>query len=194
MLGNRLLSAPRTAAPLGLLLVAAVGSGWLMLDVDSQHALRPNSSVTGPDIVVEGLLSTTLGADGLPKRKVRASKMVHLPDSDTHELTDPFMEVLRPDQSPWFVSSERGLLSPDGDEMMLIGNVHIWRNAADGARQLDIRTSDMRVLPNEEYGETDQPVTITTPHSQSTSVGARAYLKTGRLEMLSQVRTVYARN
>ncbi len=75
--------------------------------------------------------------------------------------------------------------------MLLLGKVHIWKNALSGERQVDIRTEDLRVLPETEYGETDKQVIITTPSSQSRGVGMRAWLKQSRLELLSQVHTVY---
>ena len=37
----------------------------------------------------------------------------------------------------------------------------------------------MRVLPETDYGETDQPVVVTTRHSRSRGVGMRAWLDEG---------------
>ena len=56
---------------------------------------------------------------------------------------------------------------------------------------MDIRTEDMRVLPNTNYGETDKLVIINTPGSESRGVGMRAFLDQGRVELLSQVHTLY---
>ena len=92
---------------------------------------------------------------------------------------------------PWHVRSERGWVSAAGDVMLLLGKVHIWRNTADGELDLDIKTEDLRVLPDSDYGETDKPVLITTPTSESRGVGMRAFLDTSRYELLSQVQTVY---
>ena len=40
-----------------------------------------------------------------------------------------------------------------------------------------------------EYGETDRPVVITTPTTETRGVGMKAYLKESRLELLSKVHT-----
>ena len=50
------------------------------------------------------------------------------------------------------------------------------------------------MLPDTQYGETDKPVVIRTPSSETKSTGMRAYLEQRRLELLSGVNTVYERN
>ena len=75
--------------------------------------------------------------------------------------------------------------------MLLLGEVEIWREGESGQRELEILTQDLRVLPETQYGETDKPVVIRTPNSESKSVGMRAYLEKRRLELLSQVTTTY---
>ena len=80
-------------------------------------------------------------------------------------------------------------MSADGTVVWLLGKVDIWRNDASGARDLDIWTERLKVLPDTEYAETSEPVTIRTPGSISTGVGMRAYLDETRFQLLSQVRT-----
>ena len=38
--------------------------------------------------------------------------------------------------------------------MLLQGEVLIWRNDRDGAPRIEIKTRDLRVLPDANYGET----------------------------------------
>jgi lipopolysaccharide export system protein LptC len=97
--------------------------------------------------------------------------------------------MYRQEGEPWHVRSERGWVSPSGDVMLLLGKVHIWRNNASGLKELDIKTEDLRVLPEDEYGETDKPVLITTPTSETRGVGMKAHLAESRLELLSNVKT-----
>ena len=123
--------------------------------------------------------------------------MAHFPDTDTHEFQRPYMIMYRDQgQLPWHVRSERGWLSASGDVMLLLGQVHIWRNDANGLNELDIKTEDLRVLPERDYGETDKQVLITTPTSQTRGTGMRAHLAESRLELLKDVHTRYeaARN
>ena len=143
------------------------------------------------DYYVEKFTSTTMDENGFPHRRVSADFMAHFPDTDTHELSKPYMVMYREASEPWHVRSERGWISSNGDVLLLLGKVHIWRNDSTGKRQMDIRTEDMRVLPNTNYGETDKLVIITSPGSESRGVGMRAFLDQSRLELLSQVHTLY---
>ena len=117
--------------------------------------------------------------------------MAHFPDTETEEFSRPYLVMYRDGEQPWHVRSERGWVSTSGDVILLLGKVHIWRNTADGELDIDIKTEDLRVLRDTDYGETDQHVTIETPRSVFSSVGMRAYLDQGRLELLDRVKTVH---
>jgi lipopolysaccharide export system protein LptC len=184
----------RVLGPSSVLLLLAGISAWLLHDVDPSGLDSAPTSRHAADFFVENFTATTMDENGNPRRRVQAEHMAHFPDTNTHELKQPYLQVFNAASLPWHVTSQRGWLSAKGDVMLLLGEVHIWRNAPDGTRKMDIKTSDLRVLPESEYGETDKPVVITTPHSQSHSVGMRAFLDQGRLEMLSQVRTIYDRH
>jgi lipopolysaccharide export system protein LptC len=164
------------------LAAVALLSGWFLNSLNTEPPKRAEGSQRRPDYYVENFTATTLDESGFPTRRLDAAYMAHYPETDTHELADPYLVLFAELATPWHVRSERGWLSPDGDEMLLIGKVHIWRNDTSGDRQVDIRTENLRVLPGTEYGETDEQV-----------VGMRAWMGESRLELLSQVRTVYER-
>jgi lipopolysaccharide export system protein LptC len=175
------------------LAAVALLSGWFLNSLNTEPPKRAEGSQRRPDYYVENFTATTLDESGFPTRRLDAAYMAHYPETDTHELADPYLVLFAELATPWHVRSERGWLSPDGDEMLLIGKVHIWRNDTSGDRQVDIRTENLRVLPGTEYGETDEQVVITTPSGESRGVGMRAWMGESRLELLSQVRTVYER-
>jgi len=58
---------------------------------------------------------------------------------------------------------------------------------------LEIHTEALKVVPAEEYAETDQPVTIVTALGVTQAVGMQANLKQQQLELLAQVRGEYAK-
>ena len=84
-------------------------------------------------------------------------------------------------------------MSADDDVLMLLGEVDIWRNKPDGKREIHVETEDLRVLPDDEYAETELPVSISTPKSFTRGTGMRAYLGESRVQLLSKVRTVIDR-
>ncbi len=173
------------------LVTVALISGWFLDRLGQESEAPTRSANHEPDYYVENFTSTTMDENGFPRRRVTADYMAHFPDTDTHELANPLLVLYRESESPWYVRSERGWISSNQEVMLLLGKVHIWRNDSTGERELDIRTEDLRVLPNSDYGETDRLVIISTPTTESRGVGMRAFLDKSRLELLSQVHTVY---
>lgn len=179
-----------------LMLALAFGSFWLLRQLEPDFLEGAPTPRHVPDYYMENFETTTMGPDGKPQRSMTANYMAHFPDTDTHEFEQPYIVLYRVEGPPWHVRSERGWLSASGDVMLLLGKVHIWRNNASGSKELDVKTEDLRVLPDTSYGETDLPVVITTPTSRTTGVGMKAFMAESRMELLNDVRTLYqpARN
>jgi len=175
------------------LVILAGASTWMARVMDRATTPPPVSSRHEPDFYMENFSSTVMGEDGRPRRRIRAEYMAHFPDTNTKELARPRILLYRARGQPWRIESERGWVSADDDVMLLLGRVRIWRENEAGAREIDIQTQDLRVLPETEYGETDRPVVIRTATSVSRGVGMRAYLSQSRLELLSKVHTRYAK-
>ena len=179
----------RRQAWVPVLVAVAIGSFWLLRELEPGAPGETPSPLHVPDFYMENFETTTMGVDGTPKRNLKARYMAHFPDTDTHEFESPYMLLYREEGPPWHVQSERGWLSSGGDVMLLLGKVHIWRNNVSGTKELDVETEDLRVLPDSSYGETDQLVVITTPTSRTTGVGMKAYMAESRMELLNDVRT-----
>ncbi len=144
-----------------------------------QAAVRGGHRNAGQDV---------MDGAGKPRRRTAADYMASHVDQ-TVELTNPHYVLFRAEGEPWHVQAKTGQVSPDGTVVRLLGKVDVWRSDPSGARDLDVRTEHLVVLPDSEYGETGEPVTIRTPASTSTGVGMRAFLDETRFELLSQVRT-----
>ena len=170
------------------LLAAAGTSGWMLYNLDFDAPVTAQRPSDAPDAYMEHFVTIEMDGAGKPKRRIEADYMAYHAD-ETVELSNPRYVLYRAEGEPWHVRSERGQVSADGTVLLLMGKVDIWRNDASGARALDIRTEHLKVLPESEYGETEEPVTIRTPAGTSTGVGMRAYLDETRFQLLSQVRT-----
>jgi len=182
----------RRYGPLAVMIALAAASFWTLRHLDVDLFGPGPAARHAPDFYMENFVSIKMDPAGKPHRRVEAEYMAHFPDTDTHEFQRPYMTMYRAeDLPPWHVRSERGWLSASGDVMLLLGKVHIWRNDASGVKELDIKTEDLRVLPERDYGETDKPVLITTPASQTRGVGMKAYLAQSRMELLKDVHTRY---
>ncbi len=170
------------------LLAAAGASGWMLYDIEFDELGAVRTSQDAPDAYMERFVTIEMDGAGKPRRRIAADYMAYHVDQ-TVELTNPHYVLFRAEGEPWHVQAETGRVSPDGTVVRLLGKVDVWRNDPSGARDLDVRTEHLVVLPDSEYGETGEPVTIRTPASTSTGVGMRAFLDETRFELLSQVRT-----
>ena len=170
------------------LLAAAGASGWVLYDLAFDAPATAPRSSDAPDVWMENFVTVEMDGTGEPRRRIEADYMAYLAD-ETIELVNPRYVLFRAEGEPWHVRSERGRISADGSVVLLLGRVDIRRNDASGVPDLDIRTEHLKVLPDAEYGETAEPVTIRTRASTSSGVGLRAYLDETRFQLLSQVRT-----
>ena len=176
--------------PLALLFGVLV-TGWMLTTLRETEQVVEQTAAHTPDFFMERFTTTTMGADGLPHRRLAADYMAHFADTESSEFTQPTITLFPTSGPPWEVRSERGWSSANDDVMLLLGKVHIWRDDSDGVRLIEIHTSDLRVLPSTGYGETDQPVEIRRGRTISHGLGMRAYLEDDRLELLSRVRTIH---
>ena len=186
---SRLGSAFDTWVPTAVLAVLAVASSLWLAQVGELEEQKTRFTGHAPDLTMDEFQVTTMGEDGNPLRRLSAAHMAHYNDTRTKELRRPHLVVYQEDAEPWHVASERGWVSAENDVLMLLGKVDIWRNYPDGKREIHIETEDLRVLPHEEFAETELPVTISTPESLTRGTGMRAYLGESRVQLLSMVRT-----
>lgn len=189
-LKSRLVPAFGTWVPtLALAILAVISTVWLS-QLSGGDEQQKRFEGHAPDLTMEEFEVTTMGEDGSPSRRLSAAYMAHFADTRTKELKLPHLVVYQKEAEPWHVASERGWVSADNDVLMLLGKVDIWRNRPDGKREIHIETEDLRVLPDDEYAETDLPVSISTPESHTRGTGMRAYLRESRVQLLSNVRTM----
>jgi len=182
-------SAFGTWVPMVVLVVLAVASTLWLAGLGDEDEKSKRFLGHAPDVTMEEFEVTTMGEDGSPLRRLSAAYMAHFNDTGTKELKHPHLVVYQEQAEPWHVASERGWVSADNDVLMLLGKVDIWRDGPDGKREIHIETHDLRVLPREEYAETELPVSISTPESLTHATGMRAYLDESRVQLLSKVKT-----
>lgn len=187
----RLRLAMGTWLPAVVLAVLAIASGVWLAKLGEYEPGGAKLEGHRPDVTMEQFEVTDMGEDGTPLRRLSAAYMAHFTDTQTKELTHPHLVVYKKDGEPWHVVSQRGWVSADNEELMLLGEVDIWRNYRNGKREIHIETEDLRVLPSDEYAETKLPVTISTPQSLTRGTGMRAFLGEGRVELLSDVKTTF---
>ena len=174
---------------LAVLFAAAAASAWLLNYLSEE---RPGQAVQvyhDPDYYMENFTTLSMEKNGAPKNKLYAVYMAHYPDDDTTELLQPRMEIYRAGRPPLFITAKKGWVTSNNNVLLLQGDVRLWEDDELGQRTLQVDTTEVRVLMDDEYAETDQPATIFSNHSTIKGSGMRAYLKESRLEVLKHERT-----
>ena len=180
----------RTLVVLLILLVLAGLTQWLLNINETPGTMPSNAHV--PDYTMENFTITTMGTQGRPKHRLQAAFLAHYPDNNSSEFTSPHITIFSVGKAPWDIYGKRGWMSGSRELILLKGDVVIENAQAPPRDRLRLVTKNLRVLTNEHYAETAQPVTITGQTVVTHATGMRVYLKDGRLQLLSKVRGIYA--
>lgn len=155
--------------PLLLALLAAL-AWWLSL---MHEGPRPAQDGTPgePDQVVEGLRITTLDEAGQPQRRLIAREARHYPGGAGSELDAPHLTLFTVEGPPWQLKSARGWISEEAEEIRLLDDVLLDREAWQDAPPVRIATQELQVWPNARYGRTQTSLHATRGADWLTSDG-----------------------
>ncbi|MFC0711688.1 LPS export ABC transporter periplasmic protein LptC [Azorhizophilus paspali] len=167
-------------------LLAAVGY-WNIRPASFMDKTPAASDDRAIDFYATNAYTLQYQAEGKLHYEMTAEKVEHLKTSEITLLTRPDLLLFRGTPIPWHVRSERGEVSPAGDQVELVDAVRVERTDTQG-RPTILTTSHLSVFPEREYAETQQPVKIEAANGVTTAVGMKAYLDDSRMHLLSSVR------
>ncbi|OGT90874.1 MAG: LPS export ABC transporter periplasmic protein LptC [Gammaproteobacteria bacterium RIFOXYA12_FULL_61_12] len=176
-----------------IFLAIAVFTWWLNSGETDGDTSRVTKEGHFPDFYLENVNGTEMDERGFPARNLSAQKMVHYADDKSTELLRPRMMVFeREDQPPWVIRSASGLMSGNGVDLLLQGEVKIDRESGEGVRPAHMTTRDLHINTETEFARTDQPVFAISLNDKIESVGMQAWLKAPvRIKLQSKVRGRY---
>lgn len=173
-----------------ILIMLVIGSTWLLKRLGEGESGKNMIIRHDPDYYMENFSTTTMEDDGSIKNRLSAEYMAHYPENDTTELSRPYLEVFRNNKQPLMIVADKGWVTSDNEVILLTGAVKLWQNNPGGDRKMEIMTTDVRILPEQEYAETDMPATFISRQSTITGTGVRAYFKEERVKLLNNVQTI----
>lgn len=177
-----------------ILVILGLGTNWLISLTPSDKS-QTKTEEHKMDYYVNNFTTTMMGEDGKPFRRLKAKRMVHYPDDDTTELTDPYVTLFEEMAPKWMIQSDTGWLSGDGALLLLQGKVVIDRPKSSNLDPVHIVTRNLRVQPDQNYAETEESITITKLDSRLVSKGMQAWLTTPmRIKFTANVRGRYEVN
>ncbi len=129
-----------------VLLVFAALTAWLEqsqqkpVEVAEENTTAPND----PDYYIENFVATGLDAQGR-QYVLESLRLAHFPHDDTSLLDQPHVIQYSEEAGPRHVYAESGLLSADGTEILLRGNVKVIESRSDGKPGNVTTTDRMRI-------------------------------------------------
>jgi lipopolysaccharide export system protein LptC len=168
---------------------------WLLLRVTGMIDTQFNQvPVHSPDYFSKGYLKLEMSELGVPKKKVIADEMIHYSDDKTTHMVNPVMTFFNANVKtpPWVVKSEAGILSTDGKDLLLNGQVVIDRIKAEAISPLRINTRNLKVKPETSYAETVEWAELISGLNITTGIGMNlTFIDPIHIQLLANVKGNY---
>jgi len=178
--------------PLVLLLLLALLTFWINKSVQPSAPKLDGSSRHDPDYIMRNFETTQTDVNGELRYKLAAQEMKHFPDQDTTDLVKPRFTRFAKDKPYTKLEGDTGHVSSDGEQVDVLGNVLVLREAFGDKGVMTIETDVLKILPNEEYATTDRPVVIKqAPGTVVHATGMIYEQKQQTVTLLHQVRAHY---
>lgn len=113
-----------------------------------------------PDYVVEQVAALSMSAAGTPERRLFSPQLRHYPDRGGSVLETPVLHLLETDAPDWVIRAERAWVAEDTSEVLMEGRVLAERDADAASPPLRIQTSELLVVNDAGYAETDRFVEL----------------------------------
>ena len=146
--------------PLAMAALLAIISYWVSQTVEQQGAKIDGSSRHDPDYTMNNFVTTQTDKTGKLRYVLAAAEMVHYPDDDSTVLQRPRFTQYTVDKPYTQIEGLRGYISNNGEEIELVDNVKVVRQAFEGKGEMQVLTEKLLILPNQDLVKTDSPVVI----------------------------------
>ena len=180
--------------PIALLSILVIMTAWINHVVQPTKPKLDGSSRHDPDYIMSNFVTTQTDINGDLRYKLASVEMKHFPDDDTTNLQQPRYIQFSANKPYTQVQALRGHVSSNGDQVQLIDNVKITRQAFAEKGEMTIETNYLNVLPNEDLARTDSPVIIRqAPKTIIYATGMTYEKKNHTVTLLNKVRAHYER-
>lgn len=164
----------RLSALIAIFLLSALGAITFYLAEFSSKTDQPTIDKTlrhEPDYFINKFTLIKVNAQGKPAFRLSAESMVHYPDDDSSEFTQPRLTSLDSSKPIVTVAGKSGKAGPKGEVTELFDNVVLTRAALAGNPPLKVETEYLLIDSNKETAVTDKSVVITQGQSRLTGIG-----------------------
>lgn len=113
--------------PLAILLALSALTLWLRHAADLPEEKPTDKRRHDPDTIIEQFTVSALDAAGKPLHQMTADRLVHFPDDDSSELSNPRLRYTPAGQSVVTMTARRGKMLAGTDEVHLYDDVRVER-------------------------------------------------------------------
>jgi lipopolysaccharide export system protein LptC len=149
--------------PLTVLAMLAAFTFWLERTTRGEGNGPDPNIRHDPDFWVDELVLRRYNLDGSIQHTLKATRMTHFPDDDTTEVSEPRVAYFR-DGMTTTLTARLAWLDKEGEHVRLQDEVRVIRTEPQGTATV-IETALLNVTPDDEYAQTDAPVTLTQGRS-----------------------------
>lgn len=146
--------------PLVLAVALAIITFWINLTVEQQGPKIDGSRRHDPDYTMNNFVTTQTDVTGKLRYVLAAAEMVHYPDDDSTVLQRPRFTQYTLNKPYTQIEALRGYVSSNGEEIVLVDNVKVVRQAFEGKGEMQVLTEKLIILPKQDLAKTDSPVVI----------------------------------
>lgn len=180
--------------PLVLAILLAVVTFWINLTVEEQGPKIDGSNRHDPDYTMSNFVTTQTDTTGKLRYVLAAAEMLHYPDDDSTVLQRPRYTQFTINKPYTQIEALRGYVSSNGEEIELVDNVKVVRQAFEGKGEMQVLTEKLVIFPNQELAKTDSAVLI--KQAPKTVIRAKGMVfdkKNQTLKLFNRVKAHYER-
>ncbi|OYV36886.1 MAG: LPS export ABC transporter periplasmic protein LptC [Thiomonas sp. 20-64-5] len=148
--------------PVLLLAIAAAFSWWVaqvVMQAEQHSKLSPAQSAL-PDYLLHDFSTASYNAQGQLTAVLRGAQMVHLPATDTFDITGPQLHAVNPQGLVTTATALRGLSNKDGSNVQLLGNAVVERSGTANQPPLVVRSDFLNIFPNQQIVQSNRPTVV----------------------------------
>ncbi|MEO6118681.1 MAG: LPS export ABC transporter periplasmic protein LptC [Methylotenera sp.] len=180
--------------PLILLSLLALLTFWINNTVQPTLPKIDGSSRHDPDYIMSNFVTTQTDINGGLQYKLAAVEMKHFPDDDSTNLLQARYTQFTLGKPYTQVEGLHGYVSSNGENIKLVNNVKITRQAFAGKGEMTVETELLNIRPNEDLVHTESPVVIRqAPKTVIYATGMIYEKKKNTVTLLHKVRAHYER-
>lgn len=180
--------------PIVLAILLALLTFWINQTVEEQGPKIDGSNRHDPDYTMHNFVTTQTDASGKVSYILAATEMLHYPDDDSTVLQRPRFTQYAVNKPYTQIEGLRGYVSSNGEEIELVDNVKVVRQAFADKGEMQLLTEKLWIFPKQDLVKTDAPVTIKqAPKTVIKGTGMIYDKKAQTMTLLNRVKVHYER-